>query len=350
MAKLTRFALTVVAILVLSQLASARPKPQRDATDPLPDGGRIINVVDDFLEFWEQARGKRLLTQRKLWSRLVEGKHRDYFERAIFHDATKEERQAMVNHFLMKIPSRVSAIRDFNKTAATEIRAALMNFKDRFPEYRQKGDIYLGLSMFMFDGSVRPVGNDQGIPDTLCLGADVLADYSIEQVQIALAHEFFHLFHFNYLFENPTPAQIRTAHIPLIIEGLAVAGAEEIYPSQSPTMYLHFSEREFAGQKENMAANARRFLQLIREGALPEKYEQWFNSEPAENVPARGGYLLGYEIVRRLRLANSIEEIVKMTPAQLREHVEEQLSAIASERVLLVATSDEAKMSQNHGK
>ena len=337
MATLLRFALTVTAILVLSAVAPAHAGTQAGSPDPLLDGYKVINVVDDFLEFWEQAKGKRLVTQRRLWSRLVESRHRDFFERAIFHNATAEERQAMVNHFLIKIPTRISAIRDFNKTAATEIRAALLNFKDRFPQYRQKTNIYLGLSLLQFDGSVRAVQNEGGVPDTLCLGADVLADYSIEQVQIALAHEFFHLYHFQHLFENPSPGQIRTAHVPLMIEGLAVAGAEAVYPSQPPTMYLHFTDREFAAQKEDLSASARRFLQLIREGAQPEKYEPWFNSDSREEVPARGGYLLGYEIVRRLLLTTPIEELIKLTPWHLREHVEEQLAAIASERVLLVA-------------
>lgn len=336
--KLLKPVLSVAAILVLTQLAAARPKVQDDLADALLDGKKIINVVDDFLGFWEQAKGKRPAAQRRLFTNLVEKKHPDYFERAVYHNATAQERQALVNHFLSRVPTRLAAIRDFNKTASAEIRAALLNFKERFPQYQQKGDIYLGLSLFMFDGSVRAVQNDGGVPDTLCLGADVLADYSIEQVQIALAHEFFHLHHFNHLFAHPSLSLMRTPHLPLVIEGLAVAGAEQVYPSQTPTTYLHFTDKEFAEQREELSANARRFLQLIRDNAAPERYEQWFSSEPAEAVPPRAGYLLGYEIVRRLMLTRSIEDIIKMTPLQLREHVEEQLTAIAAERVLLIAS------------
>jgi uncharacterized protein YjaZ len=334
-------AVFIVAItLLLGASALARPQSSNDQSDPLLDGHKIVNVVDDFLIFWEQAKGKKLRTQRRLWNRLVENKHHDYFERAVYNNATFEERRIMLNQFLMQIPAKINALREFNKTAVSEIHTAMMNFKARFPEYRQQRDIYLGLSLSLFDGSVRPVQNYEGIPDTLCLGADVLAEYSFGQTQIAMVHEFFHLYHFNFLFENPSLAQIRTAHIPLLVEGLAVAGVEAVYPYEPETAYLHYSDKELTAQKENLAANSRKFLEILKEGALPEKYEQWFTGMPSEEVPHRGGYLLGYEVAHRMLMMFSFEEIVRMTPVELREHVEEQLAALAADRVLLMATND----------
>jgi uncharacterized protein YjaZ len=342
MSVLKKAALILAAISLLGASAVARPQlPSDSPPDLLLDGQRIVNVVDDFFIFWEQAKGRKLRTQRRLWNRLVESKHREYFERAVYHNATFEERRAMLNEFLTQIPSKITVLREFNKTAVGEIHAAMMNFKARFPEYRQQRDIYLGLSLLMFDGSVRPVQNYEGIPDTLCLGADVLSEYSFEQTQIAIAHEFFHLYHFNFLFENPSLAQIRTAHIPLLVEGLAVAGAEAVYPYQSETSYLHYSDKELAVQRDDLAANSRKFLELLKEGATPEEYEPWFTGKPTEEVPHRGGYLLGYEVAHRLLAMFTFEQVVRMTPVQLREHVEEQLAALAADRVLLIAASNE---------
>jgi hypothetical protein len=340
MSNLRTVALLFAAVFLLGSSALARPQSQNETLDPLLDGHKIVNVVDDFLVFWEQAKGKKLRLQRQLWNRLVEGKHQEYFEQVVYHNAGWEERQLMLNHFLRQIPGKLPALREFNKTAVGDIRAAMMNFKARFPEYHQQRDIYLGLSFFMFDGSVRPLQNYEGRPDTLCLGADVLAEYSFEQRQIAIAHEFFHLYHFGYLFDNPSLAQFRTAHIPLLIEGLAVAGAEAVYPYQPETFYLHFSEKELITQRDELAANSRRFLELLKEGATSDKYDQWFTGRPSEGVPPRGGYLLGYEVAHRMLAMFAFEEIVKMTPAELREHAEEQLSAIAADRVLLIITSN----------
>jgi hypothetical protein len=337
-----RKALLILAVsLLCGASAAARPESFAEPSDPLFDGHRVVNVVDDFLVFWEQAKGRDLRLQRQLWHRLVEGKHRDYFERAVYHNIPFAERPLVLNQFLLQAPAKINALREFNKTAVGDLRIAMMNFKARFPEYRQQRDIYLGLSLFLFDGSVRPVQNDDGIPDTLCLGAEVLADYSFEETQIAIVHEFFHLYHFNFLFANPSLAQIRTAHIPLLVEGLAVAGVEAVYPYQAEASYLHYSDKELASQRDQLTVNSRRFLELLKEGALPESYEQWFSGAPDEDVPQRGGYLLGYEVANRLLMMFGFEQLVRMTPAQLREHVEEQLAALAADRVLLLATADQ---------
>jgi hypothetical protein len=55
-------------------------------------------------------------------------------------------------------------------------------------------------------------------------------------------------------------------------------------------------------------------------------------------APARGGYLLGYEVAKRMMSTYWIEQMVRMTPAELREHAEEQLAAMANERILLMAS------------
>jgi hypothetical protein len=57
-------------------------------------------------------------------------------------------------------------------------------------------------------------------------------------------------------------------------------------------------------------------------------------------VSHRGGYLLGYEVAHRLLAMFTFEQVVRMTPVQLREHVEEQLAAMAADRVLLMAISN----------
>ncbi|MEW6130556.1 MAG: DUF2268 domain-containing putative Zn-dependent protease [Acidobacteriota bacterium] len=334
----------LAALLLFAVSTTAAPRSDDSSSqehfDALFDGHKIVNVVDDFLNFWEQARGKKMSRQYKLWKRLVESKHQEYFDRAIYQNATPPERLVMLHQFLIRVPSRINRLREFNKIAEEELRIAIYNFKSRFPFYHQRQDIFIGLSFFLFDGSVRPVGNENGVPDTLCLGAEVLTEYNIEQLQIAFTHEFFHLYHFNYLLNQPTLAQVRTAHIPLIVEGLAVAGAETVYPAMPPTLYLHFTDKQFESQREELAASARKFLELIKAEATPDKYEQWFTDAAPTEVPKRGGYLLGYEVVQRIMAMYTLDQIVRMPPTQLREHVEEQLAAIAAERVLLIETAN----------
>jgi hypothetical protein len=332
----------IAAILLSGQSAFAAPRPvvDRSVVEELLEGPKVINIVDDFLAFWDQARGKSLRRQVRMWRQQVESKHQNYFDRAVYRNADAAGRRAMLNEFLMRVPYQIEAIRKFNKTFSEILLETIVSFKhSRFREYRQQNDIYIGLSMFGFDGSVRPVNNELGIPDTLCLGAEVLADYTPEQIKVTIAHEFFHLYHFSFLFQQPSLAGIRTAPIALMIEGMAVAGTEEAFPYKESPLYLHFSDEDFASQTEALTWNSERYLELVRNNAPPAEYEKWFTNEATGSVPPRGGYLLGYELTKRIMAIFTLEQMVRMTPAELREHAEEQLAAMAGEQLLLMAAS-----------
>lgn len=335
-------ALAVVLCLASSTPADVpfdRPALERAALEKLL-GHKVINIVDDFLVFWDLAKDKPLRTQRRIWKRVVESKHRAYFERAVYRGADPGRRRAMLNEFLIRVPERVEAIRELNRTVTNRLIEALINFRDlRFREYQHQRDVYIGLSFFKFDGAVRPVQNDKGIPDTLCLGAEVLARYTPEQVRMTIIHEFFHLYHFKFLFQHAglSSEDFRTAHVPLMIEGLAVAGAQEAYAGQPPAVYLHFSEDEFKKQERELASNAARFLDLIRWSAPTDQYERWFTQSYDGQIPSRGGYLLGAEVAKRMRAGYTFEQMVRMSPAELRSHAEEQLAAISGYGVLMMA-------------
>jgi hypothetical protein len=167
--------------------------PQKSIAERLLERGRVINMVDDFLEFWDQAGTQPLPRQRWFWRRTIEAKYRDFFEVAVYRGADASRRRAMIDEFLFRIPERIEALREFNRAMndprTSALVQALINFRAFFPDFRPRGDIYVGISLFRFDGAIRPMGNDQRIPDTLCLGAEVLAGYSPEQLRVALAHE-----------------------------------------------------------------------------------------------------------------------------------------------------------------
>lgn len=335
MPRITRILSVLLGLLVITKAAEAQTGiPDQAIRDELLDGRRVVNVTDDVLRFWNIARGSSLPRARRLWSKVVESKHPDYFERAVYRNLDLEQRRALLDEFLLRLPACIESIKRFNAVGVDRIMDGLVAFKWRFPEYRQLTDVYLAVSLFRFDGSIRPVHNDNGIPDTLCLSAEVLAGYTNDQVRIAIVHELFHLYHFGFLFRQGPTITLVNPHTPLIVEGMAVAATEAVYPGRPPETYLHFSEHEFATQQEDLRKNSLSFLNLMLEGASPERYESWFSVGP--DAPPRGGYLLGYEVVKRLGATYSFQEMVRMTALQLREHAEEQLAAIAADRVLLM--------------
>ena len=120
-----------------------------------------------------------------------------------------------------------------------------------------------------------------------------------------------------------------------MIEGMAVAASQMVYPNFTDETYLHFSEDQLEDQEHFLRSNAANFLELMLSDAGREVYEPWFAGN-SPTAPARGGYLLGREVIRRLETMYTYEEMVRMNPAELREHAEEQLSDIAGARVFLV--------------
>jgi hypothetical protein len=330
-------------LLVCAPAAQAKTLAERSIFERLFEGPKVHNVVEDFLTFWDAMKDKPLAQQRYWWQRMVEDKHRNYFERAVYRNTDVKARRAMLDEFLVRVPERVEALREFNRNMAdphtSPLIRAFVAFKMRFPNYQHQRDIYIGLSLFRFDGSVRPVQNDAGVPDTLCLGADVLCGYTPDELRVALLHEFFHLYHFGFLFQQPALDQFRAPHVPLMIEGMAVAATEAMLPGQPTGFYLHFNDDNLKTQEHDLRANAARFLELMDSNAPSEQYEAWFRSTPTETVPLRGGYLLGYEVARRVLATMPLEEMMRLTPVQLREHAEEQLSEIAGRRILVLGSS-----------
>lgn len=338
-------AVGLIPLIAHGALAQKRSTSSQFVLERLLEGHHVINIVDDFLVFWDQAKDKTPNVQRRLWKRLVENKHRDYFDRAVYRTTDAMARRALLDEFLIRVPSQIEALREFNKTIGdlrtSPLVEAVIFFKARFRDYQQQRDIYIGLSLFRFDGAVRAVQNDDGVPDTLCLSAEVLSGYTRDQITIAIAHEFFHLYHFGFLFQQPremSVSEFRAAHMPLMIEGMAAAGAEEVFPYQQRELYLHFTKEQLASQQQDLAQNASQFLHLIWGGAPPEEYGQWFTHSHMGEAPPRGGYLLGYEVAKRVMSAYTLEQMARMTPGELREHAEEQLAAMASEGILLMAS------------
>jgi predicted Zn-dependent protease DUF2268 len=338
-----KLAVLTAIILLGAQGSFAVPAPpdERSGVEGLLEGPKIINIVDDVLAFWDQARDKPLALQRKMWIQIVESKNRAYFDRAVYRTADPKERRAILNQFLTILPSQIDAIREFNYSIYTILTQVFVDFKVRFLEYRQQRDIYIGVSLSRFDGSVRPIQNEKGFPDTLCIAADVMSGYTSDQVRVTLAHELFHLYHFGFLFQQePSLKEFRAAHIRLMVEGLAVASVEDIYGNRPKPFYLHFSDQEFEAQMQGLTRNSKQFLRLMRQNATPEEYEPWFVANSAGLAPPRGGYLLGYETARRLRTFFTLEQLVRMSPVELREHAERQLAILAHEGLVLMASSE----------
>src|SRR5689334_19099900 len=93
--------LALIFLTAHSTLANSNPPSYQSVLERLLDNHRVINIVDDFLLFWDQAKDKTPAAQRKLWKRMVENKYPDYFDRAVYRTTDPKIRQAMLDEFLI---------------------------------------------------------------------------------------------------------------------------------------------------------------------------------------------------------------------------------------------------------
>jgi uncharacterized protein YjaZ len=140
------------------------------------------------------------------------------------------------------------------------------------------------------------------------------------------------------VFQQDIFTHLIAAYVPLMVEGMAVAASEQIYPGYPETMYIHFTNEELGAQEAELVGNAQAFLNMMREGNLPYQYERWFTGT-YEGIPRRGGYLLGYEVTKRALTGMTLEQLARLTPARLGQEAEAQLSSIVTSGVVLMAAS-----------
>src|SRR6476619_7449030 len=79
--KRTFAAFGLIPLLVCAASAQQKYTTSQFVLERLLEGHHVVNLVDDFLIFWDQAKDKTPNVQRRLWMRLVENKHRAYFDR-----------------------------------------------------------------------------------------------------------------------------------------------------------------------------------------------------------------------------------------------------------------------------
>ena len=154
--KKVAIATTLFLVFGLSSISQAKAAPSEELGFFL-EQPRIVNVVDDFLTFWDHTRGMSLRRQRRAFVRMVENKHRDYFERAVYRGASEADRRIMLDNLLLRVPWHVGAIREFNKTAPDIVAQGLRDFSIPFPRVLPaKG--HLHCSQFVQVRRIGPAG------------------------------------------------------------------------------------------------------------------------------------------------------------------------------------------------
>jgi hypothetical protein len=275
----------------------------------MPDGRRIVNMVDDFLVYYEAAKD-RPDSRPALWDARLESKHPDFFNQVIyrnFKDRQRAEHKAYcLTSFWTEVAPKIDALRRVNADAEKRLLVLRERFAETFDDFDPRTDFYLTVS-FSFIGKVADLN---GKP-TLALSLDRFALGDVE-FDITAMHEMFHLYH------GKTFSTAGAAYRALWEEGLATYVSSVLVPGQRDRVYLHF-----AVEKMNECARLQAALSadLVAHLTDPDPVfrRRYFGAEAnATRVPPEAGYYVGYRLCERLAKDRSLKDLARLSADEAR--------------------------------
>ena len=273
---------------------------------PAQAGYRIVNVVDDFVAYYEAARQGDAARQAALWDSMLEAKHQAFFDDALYRRKRGAERERYKDYcretFWQEIAPRMDYYRKLNQGLAQTADQVVRETQKHLSDFRPATDFYLTFS-FSFRGKAVGVGGR----DVLALGLEYFHGAEAErQIRITLAHELFHLYHFQFF--SASGGLYRS----LWTEGLATYASAVVVPGFNRSVYLGFPGPKMdrchellpllaADLKKNMGQSDRRLERL------------YFGAEDNDTkVPPESGYYVGLLIVERLAKEYGLAKMARL--------------------------------------
>ncbi len=280
----------------------------------------VHDLIPDLINFLRIAP-KEEVDRVKLFRQMVIQPHPEVYDRPqVFKTdpGTLEKYLTALDEYL---PAIENIHRRFN-----EQRASIQTkFLHAFPGFNpSRAKIYLMLSLFRFDGKI-PHDN----PRMLLLGLDGLAKFHGANVRlpVILSHELFHLYHFQV---NPLPRDADQVELYRLIwqEGLATYVSQVLNPEASLADVL---------LDPRLAKEGPRFIPLLAHDLLSqlqstddETTGRYLSYRRGGQIPARMGYLIGYEIAKRTAAAHPLTELAQLRGHALVNLVRQEMQILAA--------------------
>jgi hypothetical protein len=300
--------------LLLALLLAA---PAIAQAQPVPAFTSYTDAFDRFVtETATMAPDARVKLFRERFNALVPGFYEPRF------GATEEKYNTSVAKALANYPATrdkfLAAARDFSAAYAT----GTARFRKFFPDYAPTMPIYLLHSLGEMDGGTRELRGKT----VAVFGADVIARiHDTATIGPFLDHELFHFYHASYF------PDCEALWCSLWQEGLAVYVASKMNPGADDRALLLATPRPIRPEVEPRLADAICLSRAKFDSTSKEDYGEFFFGNGSGKVfPPRFGYYVGYRIAQMLGEKNSLQQLAKMPPAEVRKAMLAAMSSIAS--------------------
>ncbi|MGH6964086.1 MAG: hypothetical protein ACREE0_06355 [Phenylobacterium sp.] len=233
---------------------------------------------------------------------------------------------ARIERWLAQVEPMLPAIRRLDGGIDAIWSANMQVFRRAFPAFDpQISPTYFMPSFFSFDAHLEPHGGV--LP--LFVGLDGIVRYHGADANLAvlLSHELFHCEHAQ---RSPSVALEDPERIYKVLwaEGLATCVSERMNPKASRLDVLLDGKRLDAQGDAYVPAWSKALLDCL-ESTSPDDYGRFFSGGYEGAWPARGGYLVGLLIARRLGRTRSLAELAALPAPQVRTLMAAELARLA---------------------
>lgn len=197
-------------------------------------------------------------------------------------------------------------------------------FARAFPDFDPAARVTILVSFLLFDARVRAGATWRA----LFIGLDGVVRFGAS-LPVLLAHECFHLYHYQV---NPTLIlpEGDTAWINLWKEGLAVHAGAVLNP-EADARTVMMGDAVLAGADAALLRRlAAAILPVLDERGGPT-HRRFFDYDGDGTLPARGGYLLGVVVARRLAAGRDLATLARIPAAEARALIRLEIQALAQD-------------------
>ncbi len=285
----------------------------------------IQNIADKFCDFWEKANKLDYEEKKVLWKEIYEIPNKQ-----IFHHLESIYKTVNSNY---NVDDSLEACFQRYKSSYKKIRLLSDNIENNTAnickscsEVFNVNDLKLNfitmVGQFNANAFVTPYNGKT-------------AFYFLEQmpeeryVDILLAHEITHLFHFSKFIGKESKASLAER---IFMDGLACFTSSVICPGFTIAEYLNFDSRSNQWLHDCEVALPSIKAEVINniERLDYNYFLKYFslNYENMGEIPKRIGYLIGYKVVSHLSKTHSLDELILWDSERVIEEVKEAVSNI----------------------
>lgn len=280
----------------------------------------VYDLIPDLYKFLRIAPEEKA-SRAKIFSQLMIQPHPEIYGRPqIFKTDV-----GTLEQYLGELNTYLPAIEHLHRRFEEQRASIEAKFLDAFPDFdSSRTRVYLMLSLFRFDGKI-PHDN----PRMLLLGLDGLAKFhgADARLPVILSHELFHVYHFQV---NPLPRDVDQVELYRLIwqEGLATYVSQVLNPDASLASVL---------LDPRLAEEGPKFVPMLAYSLLPQLESKddataasYLSYRRGGQIPARMGYLIGYEIARRAAATHQITELARLRGWRLLNLVRRETENLAA--------------------